>query len=291
MAAISAFFLALAYSQLLIFNYVILIARPDLRVSFWTLLTFPFYKVAITILCRQYALMENALSYSVSIKPKTIEYRLTKQAEELNGLRDIPPVPEQLRHPNWWHVWHVDAVEHRRPTQACEQSGALQYIPRFICITVQWECEHHLEANSTRLNQSIPHAMLAHLLFLQLDKECSQLAIRLEEYAKIRARMKLVIMEMLKTPLQRYESLLETHLATWEQTNLAGSSQSILSNVSAQDYPVANRQALMAVLSELTKLGNPQEHDAWALVRKDLELALAVWNQAANSSRPKMQCA
>merc|ERR1719506_2434313 len=91
--AITLFFLCVAYAQLFLFNYLVLCKRPDLQFDFRTVLTFPFYKMATTLLFRQYALMENVISYSLNLKPHTIEHRLTTQKQELNGKLNIPPTP------------------------------------------------------------------------------------------------------------------------------------------------------------------------------------------------------
>lgn len=57
---------------------------------------------------RIFALMRNAIQYSINKKKNTIEYRT-------NNCHDLPPCPP-VAHPNWWTIWHENHPESETPT-------------------------------------------------------------------------------------------------------------------------------------------------------------------------------
>jgi len=92
----TAFFTLMLYIQLLLFQFVILRERRDLRSTFLTVLLFPFYKF-ISLIFRICALCQNILVYSKERKNLPIKVREDE-------IRDIPPLP--VHHlVDWFSIW------------------------------------------------------------------------------------------------------------------------------------------------------------------------------------------
>ena len=93
----TAFFTLLLYFQLVLYHFVVLRDRRDLRSSFWTVLTFPFYKFC-NLFFRICALCQNMLVYSHERKGIKIAIREDE-------IRDIPPLPPHHL-VDWFTVWN-----------------------------------------------------------------------------------------------------------------------------------------------------------------------------------------
>ena len=89
-------FTFLLYFQLILFQFVILRDRRDLRSSFGTILTFPYYKL-LNLLFRMCALCQNLLVYSHERKGM----KISKREDEV---RDIPPCPPHFL-VDWFSIW------------------------------------------------------------------------------------------------------------------------------------------------------------------------------------------
>jgi|LauGreDrversion4_2_1035121.scaffolds.fasta_scaffold11622_3 hypothetical protein len=94
----TAFFTIMLYLQLLLFQFVILRERRDLRSSFYTILMFPFYKF-MSLIFRICALCQNILVYSKERKNLPIKVREDE-------IRDIPPLPPHHL-VDWFSVWEA----------------------------------------------------------------------------------------------------------------------------------------------------------------------------------------
>ena len=92
----TAFFTILLYIQLILFQFVILRERRDLRSSFFTIFMFPFYKF-MSLVFRICALCQNILVYSKERKNLPIKVREDE-------IRDIPPLPPHHL-VDWFSVW------------------------------------------------------------------------------------------------------------------------------------------------------------------------------------------
>ena len=97
----TAFFTILLYLQLLAFQFVVLRERRDLRSSFMTVLTFPFYKFC-NLFFRICALCQNLLVYSH-------ERKGIKIAVREDEIRDVPPLPPHYL-VDWFTIWEEPEV-------------------------------------------------------------------------------------------------------------------------------------------------------------------------------------
>ena len=292
MLAIMSFFIVLALLQLLLFNVVVMRRRPDLKFDLCTVLCFPFYKMVTTLLFRQYAMMENAMKYSVNRKPRTIEYRFTEQRDKLNGLQDFPPTPE-TEVPDWWHVWRPETEAdpetgglRRRPTATWEQSGALKYMPQRLYDAVSAACDPDtgsVKAGQARDQLKLHHAMVASLLFRQLCKENGYVGIHPRTYEEIQTRMKTTLDGMCKSSNQELTETIDALLQLWESEIGAGRAKWLfMTQEISQKEPrwevalcQANIGVLDALLEELIKLRNPSAQDNWAVVKGVMTKAVA----------------
>ena len=93
------FFTGVLYFQLILFQFVILRERKDLRSSFTTVLTFPFYKL-LNLIFRICALCQNLLVYSHERKG----LKISKREDEI---RDIPPCPPHYL-VDWFSIWELE---------------------------------------------------------------------------------------------------------------------------------------------------------------------------------------
>ena len=91
-----AFFSALMYIQILIFTFLVLRSRKDLRPTIATALVFPFYRLA-GLLFRICALCHNILVYSHTRSSN----KIGKREDEI---KDIPPCPPH-HVVDWYSVW------------------------------------------------------------------------------------------------------------------------------------------------------------------------------------------
>jgi len=98
----TAFFTVLLYMQLVLFQFVILRERKDLRSSFFTIFMFPFYKF-MSLIFRVCALCQNILVYSKERKNLPIKVREDE-------IRDIPPLPPHHL-VDWFSVWEGPGEE------------------------------------------------------------------------------------------------------------------------------------------------------------------------------------
>ena len=96
LALMTAVFSFLMYIQVLVFQFVYLRRRKDLRVSTWGIIMFPFYRLS-SLLFRVCALCQNILVYSHYRKGVRIQDREDE-------VKDMPPCPP---HPDadWFTVW------------------------------------------------------------------------------------------------------------------------------------------------------------------------------------------
>jgi hypothetical protein len=118
----TAFFTILLYIQLIMFQFIILRERKDLRSSFFTIFMFPFYKF-MSLIFRVCALCQNILVYSKERKNLPIKVREDE-------IRDIPPLPPHHL-VDWFSVWEGPPEEamvktlSRTFSRTSNQSGAL----------------------------------------------------------------------------------------------------------------------------------------------------------------------
>lgn len=101
----TSFFIALMYVQVVVFTYMVLRSRKELRSSGLTVLTFPFYRLC-GLLFRVCALCQNLLVYSHDRRAINIG----KREDEI---RDIPPVPTHDL-VNWFEVWDIKPNDNQR---------------------------------------------------------------------------------------------------------------------------------------------------------------------------------
>merc|ERR1712086_800085 len=101
------FWFSLSYLQLILFKLKTKADRCGLKsaqdkdvveVTWFMVFTFPLYKLATTMLFRQWAMMQNDFIYSHNVKPQTIEYREYTQAADfemqVHGMQDKLGVPK-----------------------------------------------------------------------------------------------------------------------------------------------------------------------------------------------------
>jgi hypothetical protein len=96
LALMTAVFSFLMYIQVLVFQFVYLRRRKDLRVSTWGIIMFPFYRLS-SLLFRVCALCQNILVYSHYRKGVRIQDR----EDEVKDLPPCPPHPDA----DWFTVW------------------------------------------------------------------------------------------------------------------------------------------------------------------------------------------
>jgi hypothetical protein len=97
----TAFFTILLYLQLIVFQFVVLRERKDLRSSFMTVVLFPFYKFC-NLFFRICALCQNLLVYSH-------ERKGIKIAVREDEIRDVPPLPPHYL-VDWFSIWEEPEV-------------------------------------------------------------------------------------------------------------------------------------------------------------------------------------
>jgi hypothetical protein len=97
----TAFFMALMYVQILLFSFIVLRSRKDLRPSFGTVLVFPFYRLT-ALLFRICALCHNILVYSHN----RTGVKIGRREDEI---KDIPPTPP-CHVVDWFSVWKQPSV-------------------------------------------------------------------------------------------------------------------------------------------------------------------------------------
>jgi len=201
LAGITCFFMAIAYSQLIFFRFVVLRNRQDLKDKLGpvSLLAFPIYKTVSTFLFRQYAMMENAFYYSTNFKKHTVEARMTwprdptlrdKAFQELGPDRaqalvegtssTFPPRPVEVD-PDWWHVWRpVDDQQERaadfdtRVDRQSQQLGCLAVAPACVVERVRQLTTGYppaLRTTSADNQGRLQHLMLAQITLLRLGVE------------------------------------------------------------------------------------------------------------------------
>jgi hypothetical protein len=118
----TAFFTLVLHAQLVLFQFVILRDRPDLRSSFITVLTFPFYKLC-NLFFRVCALCQNLLVYSHERKGIKISLREDE-------IRDLPPLPPHHL-VDWFTIWHEpEALITDKQPRKRSKSGSGQITPR-----------------------------------------------------------------------------------------------------------------------------------------------------------------
>ena len=100
LALMTAIFTALMYIQVLVFQYVYLRRRKDLRVSVGGIIMFPFYRLS-SLLFRVCALCQNILVYSHYRRGIFIRTR----EDEVKDLPATPPHPDV----DWFTVWQPTA--------------------------------------------------------------------------------------------------------------------------------------------------------------------------------------
>jgi len=96
LAMMTGIFTVLMYMQVLIFQFVYLRRRKDLRVSIGGIVMFPFYRLS-SLLFRVCALCQNILVYSHYRKGVRIQDR----EDEVKDMPPCPPHPD----PDWFTVW------------------------------------------------------------------------------------------------------------------------------------------------------------------------------------------
>jgi len=299
LAAISCFFLLLAYAQLILFNYVVMRRRGDLRLSLCTLITFPFYKMVTTLLFRQYAMMENVINYSVNRKPDSIEQRF-ENSDEQGGLQDFPPAPH-TPDPDWFHVWQgdvnddgdEDSLQHRRSTDNFFKSGAAKFMPKGLVNEVTAFVKDKLKTINPSAQNQISHAILADVLFSQLLKENKVLEsapeplARPETYNKLVSRMKTSLQRVLKTPINTYRTQVDAtggFLDLWETMIQNGQAKWLyMTQETATKQPGwqetfcnANSSVLDAMNTELLEMNTStkqDDEDGWRLVLLEIKNA------------------
>ena len=118
----TAFFTLVLHAQLVLFQFVILRDRPDLRSSFITVLTFPLYKLC-NLFFRVCALCQNLLVYSHERKGIKISLREDE-------IRDLPPLPPHHL-VDWFTIWHEPEalITEKQPLKR-SKSGSGQITPR-----------------------------------------------------------------------------------------------------------------------------------------------------------------
>ena len=97
----TAFFTILIYVQVIIFAYIVLRSRKDLRPPNVAILCFPLFRLC-GLLFRVCALCQNLLVYSHSRNSITIG----KREDEIH---DIPPLP-QAKQSDWSSIWQLSMV-------------------------------------------------------------------------------------------------------------------------------------------------------------------------------------
>ena len=201
---ITVFFMSIAYTLLFLFRTVVLRNRPDMRAEFpmKVFLMYPLYKVMSTFLFRQYALVENAVYYSINFKRHTIANRLrwaqdprlcaeAKQQLGEEGAKrlmecatsDFPPRPNRPD-PDWWHVWTPQNLEALQLSQSGETY--CKAVPKCVLAQIRQLCsaEYH-QSDATTLKSVHPSdqgrlepMVLALVLLMQLGVESSYSCFR-----------------------------------------------------------------------------------------------------------------
>ena len=92
----TAFFVSLMYLQVVLFSFLVLRSRKDLRPSLGTAIAFPIYRLA-GLVFRICALCHNLLVYS-------FDRGGVKIGRREDEIKDIPPVPPSP-HVDWFTVW------------------------------------------------------------------------------------------------------------------------------------------------------------------------------------------
>ena len=111
LALMTALFTGLMYIQVLIFQFVFLRRRRDLRITFGGFLTFPYYRLS-SLLFRVCALCQNILVYSHYRRGVYIRTR----EDEVKDLPVVPPHPDV----DWFTVWEPQQkspLESSHPSQ------------------------------------------------------------------------------------------------------------------------------------------------------------------------------
>ena len=116
----TAFFTIILYGQLLLFQFVVLRDRKDLRSTFTTVLLFPFYKLC-NLFFRVCALCQNMLVYSHERKGIKISVREDE-------IRDIPPTPPHCL-VDWFTIWEEPELELERVKSAISRTRSATGIP------------------------------------------------------------------------------------------------------------------------------------------------------------------
>ena len=98
-----AFFIALMYLQILMFSFLVLRSRRDLRPSLLTFVMFPIYRLC-GLLFRICALCQNLLVYSHN----RANIKIGRREDEI---KDIPPTPPSVVI-DWFSVWVPDKQRH-----------------------------------------------------------------------------------------------------------------------------------------------------------------------------------
>ena len=107
----TVFFTSVQYFQLLLFQFVVLRERKNLRSSAKTVIVFPFYKLC-NLVFRVCALCQNMLVYSH-------ERKGIKIAVREDEIRDVPPLPPHYL-VDWFTIWD-------KPETPVEPSGSKMY--------------------------------------------------------------------------------------------------------------------------------------------------------------------
>jgi len=303
MAGITAFFLLLSYFQLFVFNYWVLGGRKDLQLTLTTVLTFPFYKMATTLMFRQYAMMENIMSYSLNLKPHSIKYRCEDQKVEI-GMSDIPPTPFSAE-PDWWHVWTVsdDRPEDLSPTTGARratdmdvQAGARHYIPRQVVDEVERICADQIKARDSKMQAKLHHMVLGEMMFRKLLEEDTVMGANPTQFNEIKVRMETCVLDMLKddrdTP-KKYRELITTQMREWaNQVPLGTGKPMFMTSLIARktgnwqkDVAGGNVEALMEIETELSKLGFPLNKNPLSIVEKKIHEACEDLRAVRSGSR------
>ena len=116
----TAFFTIILYGQLLLFQFVVLRDRKDLRSTFTTVLLFPFYKLC-NLFFRVCALCQNMLVYSHERKGIKISVREDE-------IRDIPPTPPHCL-VDWFTIWEEPELELERIKSALSRTRSATGVP------------------------------------------------------------------------------------------------------------------------------------------------------------------
>eukprot|EP00656_Telonema_subtile_P013186 TRINITY_DN16688_c0_g1_i3.p1 TRINITY_DN16688_c0_g1~~TRINITY_DN16688_c0_g1_i3.p1 ORF type:complete len:940 (-),score=240.44 TRINITY_DN16688_c0_g1_i3:35-2854(-) len=228
LAGITCFFFAIAYAQLILFRFVVLRNRPDLKKKLGavSLLCFPLYKTGTTFMFRQYAMMENAFYYATNFKRHTVETRLTwsrdpelraRAIEELGEEKasllmnsesaNFPPRPMETT-PNWWHLWQLpEDPSTQRVARQSQQIGCSALAPQCVLNRIEQLTSGHppvLVATHPENQTRLSHMMLAHVALLQLGVEsqhsnfrdehraaCPVTLLRKQVFEEIISRMKI----------------------------------------------------------------------------------------------------